>query len=95
MINKLLSSIFGIIEYITEAELTNTSKQLIKNYYEGATQPKHADKARYTIQRYTQTIIPTLDELRDKAKASELAPLDHLILKMEYLARSLDELEEY
>ncbi|MEJ2662540.1 MAG: hypothetical protein P8107_00640 [Spirochaetia bacterium] len=41
MINKLLSSIFGIIEYITEA------------------------------------------------------PLDHLILKMEYLARSLDELEEY
>ncbi len=94
MTDKFLSSIFAIIEYMTEAELSNTSRQLIIRYLEDSTQPMHAERARHAVERYTQNNIPTLEEIRKKSKAKELGALDHLILKMEYQARKLDEMEE-
>jgi hypothetical protein len=93
MNGKYLDSIFAIVEYITESELSNTSKQLIIRYLEDTARLAHAERARLAIQRYTQNQIPTLDAIRKKSKTEELDTLDHLILKMEYQARGLDETE--
>ncbi len=91
MSNKFISAIFNIIEHLIESELTNTSKQLILRYLDTAGKVKHAAKARQVIQRYTQSTIPSLESIREKSKKQELEALDHLVLKMEYQARTMDE----
>jgi hypothetical protein len=92
MNNKFISAILNIIEHVTKSELTNTSKQLILSYLENTGAYKHADKARQVIRRYTQNDIPSLESIREKSKRQELEALDHLILKLEYEARKLDEM---
>jgi hypothetical protein len=92
MNNKFIASILNIIEHVTKSELNNTSRQLILRYLENADAFKHADKARQVIRRYTQNDIPSLEAIRDKSKKQELNALDHLVLKMEYESRKLDEM---
>jgi hypothetical protein len=94
MNDKFMISIFNIIEHITESELTNTSKQLITSYLKDSKYIKNADKARGAIERYTQTQIPDLVSIKQKADKQMLDAIDHLVLKMEYEARKTDEFEE-
>jgi hypothetical protein len=91
MNRKFISSIFNIIEFLLETELTITSKQLILGYVNSSTELKHAAKARQAIQRYTQNQVPSLEAIREKSKQQELTALDHLVLKMEFQAKKLDE----
>jgi hypothetical protein len=47
------------------------------------------EKARAAVRRYSQTVLPTLESLRDNARTKKLDALDHLILKLEYEASRL------
>ena len=82
--SRYLESIFDIVEYMIKTELLDSSKILIMKYVEGSAKNSMAVKARDAVTRYTQTDIPTLEEIRRKAKNSKLGPLDHLVLKMEF-----------
>ena len=86
----LMFAIFGVVEYITKAELTNIAKTLIYNYYKGSEQPSCALKAREVVFRYAQCrSLPTLADIRRKER-TRLNKLEHLVLKMEYEAARLD-----
>lgn len=91
MDRKFITSIFNIIEFLLETELTVTSKQLVIRYLDNSTELKHADKARQVIGRYTQSQVPSLETIREKSKQQELTALDHLVLKMEFQAKKMDE----
>ena len=84
--DSFLRSVFRVVEFITEAELRNTSKHLIRSYMAQSGIDDPSDQARYAIQRYTQTPIPSLQEIREKSRSQPLEPFDHLLLKMEYEA---------
>lgn len=92
MEKKLFAALFAVIESITLAELTNTSKHLIINYYTEADGVTPADKARAAIIRYTQCkTLPLLEEMRRKTP-DQLSKLEHLVLKLEFEAKKLAEL---
>lgn len=82
-----LTSVFRVIEHITEAELTNTSKKLVINYINEAAGPSLASRAHQAIVRYTQTPIPAPDDVRAAPEAA--GALGRLILEMERRAREL------
>jgi hypothetical protein len=81
---SFLLSIFAIIEHVNKSELTTTSKKLIINYVNEASELSMVAKARAAVHRYAQIVLPSLDSLREKAKTQKLDPLDHLVLKLEY-----------
>jgi hypothetical protein len=83
---SFLLSIFAVIEHLNKSELTTTSKKLIIAYVDEAIGLTLAEKARVAVRRYTQTILPSLDSIKQKARTVELDALDHLILKLEYEA---------
>ena len=83
---SFLLSIFAVIEHLNKSELTNTSKKLIINYVNEASGEGMAQKARAAIWKYTQTVLPSLESIRQKAASQKLGRLDHLVLKMEYEA---------
>jgi len=72
-------------------ELRNTSKKVILNYLNESHHPELIKRARYAVTRYIQDDIPSLEEIREKSHHTELDGLDHLILKLEYEARQLQE----
>jgi len=86
---SFLLSIFAVIERLNKSELTNTSKKLIVNYVNEATGEGMAQKARTAIWKYTQTVLPSLESIRQKSTSQKLDRLDHLVLKMEYEASRL------
>ncbi|MCX7040721.1 MAG: hypothetical protein NT005_16500 [Spirochaetes bacterium] len=86
---SFLLSIFAVIERLNKSELTNTSKKLIINYVNEATGEGMAQKARTAIWKYTQTVLPSLESIRQKSTSQKLDRLDHLVLKMEYEASRL------
>jgi len=86
---SFLLSVFAVIEHLNKSELPNTSKRLIINYVNEASGAGMAEKARAAIWKYTHTVIPTLQAIRQKASSQKLAKLDHLVLKMEYEASRL------
>jgi hypothetical protein len=86
---SFLLSIFAIVERVNKSELTTTSKKLIIAYVNEATGETMIAKARGAVHRYTQTVLPSLESIREKAKTQKLDPLDHLVLKMEYEASRL------
>jgi hypothetical protein len=43
------------------------------------------------VERYTNTLLPTLDRIREKSKIASLEAVDHLVLKMEWAAKRLTE----
>mgnify|MGYP006301261175 CR=1 FL=1 len=52
--------------------------------------PDTLDRARVAVKRYTMEDIPSLEEIRAKGDRESLAPVDHLVLKMEYEAQRLE-----
>ena len=84
-----LLAIFAIIEHLNQSELPTTSKKLIINYVNEAPDLSPVEKARAAVRRYTQIVLPSLENLREKAKTKKLDPLDHLVLKLEYQASRL------
>jgi hypothetical protein len=48
-----------------------------------------AHKARTAIWKYTQTVLPSFESIRQKSTSQKLDRLDHLVLKMEYEASRL------
>jgi hypothetical protein len=86
---SFLLAIFAIIEHLNQSELPTTSKKLIINYVNEALDQSPVEKARAAVRRYTQIVLPSLENLREKAKTKKLDPLDHLVLKLEYQASRL------
>ena len=83
---RFLQSIFRLIEQINEAELRNSSKRLIITYINESKAPTFSEKARSAISKHTQKPVPSLEDIRNRNKFSELNALDHLVLKMEHEA---------
>jgi hypothetical protein len=86
---SFLLAVFAIIEHLNKSELTTTSKKLIIAYVNDANGEALVDKARDAVRRYTETVLPTLERVRTKAKTVKLDKLDHLVLKLEYEASRL------
>ena len=86
---SFLLALFAIIEHLNKSELTTTSKKLIIAYVNEATGVAFVDKARTAVRRYTQTVLPTLESIREKSRTVELDALDHLVLKLEFEASRL------
>jgi hypothetical protein len=86
---SFLLSVFAVLEHLNKSELTNTSKKLIINYLNEASSGGMAQKARAAIWKYTQTVVPSLESIRQKSASQKLDRLDHLVLKMEYEASRL------
>jgi uncharacterized membrane protein len=86
---SFLLALFAVIEHVNKSELTTTSKKLIIAYVNEATGEALVDKARETVRRYTETVLPTLEAIRSKARTAKLDKLDHLVLKLEFEASRL------
>jgi hypothetical protein len=86
---SFLLAIFAIIEHLNKSDLTTTSKKLIIAYVNESSGLSFVDKARNAVRRYTQTVLPSLEGIREKARTVELDALDHLVLKLEYEASRL------
>jgi len=86
---SFLLAIFAIIEHVNKSELTTTSKRLILAYLNEASERTMVERARNTVYRYGQIVLPTLESIRQKARTMKLDRLDHLVLKMEYEASRL------
>ncbi len=56
-----LNSVFAVIESITRAEMTNTSKRLVISYINQSTHLPLLERALQAIARYTQARIPAED----------------------------------
>ncbi len=89
---SFLLAVFAVIEHLNKSELPTTSKKLIIAYLNEASGVSYSDKARIAVRRYSQTVIPTLDSIREKSRVSELDALDHLVLKLEYEASRLSKM---
>jgi hypothetical protein len=86
---SFLLAIFAVVEHINRSELTTTSKKLIINYVNEASELSYVEKARAAVHRYTQTVLPSLQSIQEKSRTQKLDKLDHLVLKMEYQASRL------
>jgi len=81
---SFLLALFAVIEHVNKSELTTTSKKLLIAYINEATGETPVDKARAAVRKYTETVLPSLESIRTKAKTVKLDKLDHLVLKLEY-----------
>jgi len=86
---SFLLALFAVIEHLNKTELTTTSKKLIIAYVNEASGHDRIEKARQAVQRYTETVLPSLDSIRKKAATIKLDKLDHLVLKLEFEASRL------
>lgn len=72
-------------------ELRTTSKKVILNYLNESRHPQLIYRARGAVVRYIQEDIPSLEDIREKSRITELDAVDHLILKLEYEAQRLQD----
>ena len=86
---SFLLSVFAVIEHVNRSELTTTSKKLLIAYLNETSGTSFADRAREAVRRYTQTVLPSLESIREKSRTVELDEFDHLVLKLEYEASRL------
>jgi len=86
---SFLLAVFAIIEHLNKSELATTSKKLIIAYVNEADGEELVVKAREAVRRYTETVLPSLESIRTKARTVKLDKLDHLVLKLEYEASRL------
>jgi hypothetical protein len=86
---SFLIAVFAVIEHLNKSELTTTSKKLIIAYVNEASGLTLVEKARTAVRRYTQIVLPSLENIREKSKTVKLDKLDHLVLKLEYEASRL------
>ena len=88
---NLLHAVFAVVEFINKAELPIPGKRLIMSYFDGAGGDTSSAKAREAIIRHTGCrVLPALADLRNKT-VSQLDKLDHLVLKVEFEAKKLDD----
>ncbi len=79
---------------VSRQELRNTAKVLIKNYITESIQVTHAAKAREAVMRYTAEELPDIEQVREKYSSlglDGLTEVDHLVLKIEFEGRHLDQ----
>ena len=86
---SFLLTVFAVIEHLNKSELPTTSKKLLIAYLNEATGVSYSEKARIAVRRYSQTVLPSLESIREKSRTAELDALDHLVLKLEYEASRL------
>lgn len=84
------TAIFEAIEYITQMELRASSKRLILGYFNMSKRQDSPARAREAVERYTQTELPTLDEIRKRNEEQSMTRLDRLIIAMENEGRRFD-----
>ena len=84
----LRAAIFDAIEYLTQMELRVSSKRLILGYFNMSRRETSTLRAREAIERYTQTELPSLEEIR--SRNSNMTRLDKLVISMENEARRFD-----
>ncbi len=71
-------------------EMSDQSKAVVENYVDSSSALGMSEKAREAIYRYTEVKLPELDAIREKSRAGELREMDHLVLKMEYASRVIE-----
>ncbi len=87
---SFLLAVFAIIEHLNKSELTATSKKLLVAYLNETSGVSYAERARSAVRRYSQTVLPSLESIREKkARTGEIDDLDDLVLKLEYEASRL------
>jgi len=86
-----LRSIFAIVERLIHIEMTDQGRAVVENYLKSAAAESYSEKARYAIFRYTEVELPSLEDIQAKNKTGTLTEMDHLILKMEYQAKQLEQ----
>jgi hypothetical protein len=85
----LLTAIFELVERVTGAEITNSARKLIIEYYREAPGATPSERARQAVRRYAQWEPPSLDEIRERNQAGTMEDADWRVLKVEYLAAKL------
>ncbi len=88
---RLLNAIFELVERFTKAELTNSGRRLLIEYFRTCPEDTAAGRARGAIRRYAQWDPPSMDEVRERHRAGAMEDLDWRILKVENEARKLAE----
>jgi hypothetical protein len=82
-----LNAVFAVIEHVTRAELTNTSKRLVISYINHSAHLPLVERARQAIIRYTGTQIPAPDQIRQSSPSSDT--ISQLMLSLESEAAKL------
>jgi hypothetical protein len=90
---RLLNAIFELVERFTKAELTNSGRRLLINYFRSSSEDTPAGRARGAIRRYAQWDPPSMDDVRERHRAGAMEDLDWRVLKIENEARKLEEAE--
>jgi hypothetical protein len=90
---RLLNAIFELVERFTKAELTNSGRHLLIEYFRTSPEDTPAGRARGAIRRYAQWDPPSMDEVREHHRAGAMEDLDWRVLKVENEARKLEEAE--
>jgi hypothetical protein len=85
----LLAAIFELVERATGAEMTNTARRLLIEYYREAPGATPAERARRAVHRYARWEAPSLDEIRERHRAGTMEDTDWRVLKVEHLAGKL------
>jgi hypothetical protein len=90
---RLLNAIFELVERFTKAELTNSGRRLLIEYFRTCPEDTAAGRARGAIRRYAQWDPPLMDDIRERHRAGAMEDLDWRVLKVENEARKLGEAE--
>jgi hypothetical protein len=77
-----LAAVYALAEYIIGEELPDQAKSLIRNYFEDAGNVELSERALYSVHRYTQVELPTLDSVLRKPRSSGLSPLETMIRRI-------------
>jgi hypothetical protein len=85
----LIAAVFELVERVTGAEMTNSARRLIIEYYREAPGATPSERARQAVRRYAQWDVPSLDEIRERHQAGTMEDVDWRVLKMEHLAANL------
>jgi hypothetical protein len=85
----LLAAVFELVERVTGAEMTNSARRLIVEYYREAPGATPSERARQAVRRYAQWEPPSLDEIRERHRAGTMEDVDWRLLKVEHLAAKL------
>jgi len=85
----LLDAVFELVERVTGAEMTNSARRLIIEYYREAPGATPSERARQAVRRYAQWDVPPLDEIRERHAAGAMEDVDWRVLKVEHIAAKL------
>ncbi len=87
---RLLEAIFELVERVTMAELTNSGRKLLIEYFRTSPEETVSARARGAIRRYAQWDPPSMEDIRERHRSGTLEDLDWRVLKVENEARKLE-----